>query len=198
MSALGAGKEGRASAGATREGGRGITVCDPTAACAASVLKSSVAEKTPPAPGGADSALDLTTEKDRGLVRTATKRWPARWRGLSPEFKDKCVEQLNKAMEEVGQVQDLEKRVSLRASLTKTATLMVGQEQKDDHKEADLDQAERVLAAGVGQQGGPVQIVIVDVAPQPMPDARRDILTVDAAPSQAVDGEVQQLHDRAP
>ena len=79
------------------------------------------------------SSIDLTDPKDRGLIRTAMTWWPKRWRGLSPEFKDRCVDQLTTAIDEVGNVDDLAKRVATRVDIVRTAAMLEGQNQKDEH-----------------------------------------------------------------
>lgn len=61
------------------------------------------------------------------------KRWPKRWRGLDDEFKDRCVEQLKTALDEVGEVEDPAKRVAVRVDIVRTAALIEGQNQKDEH-----------------------------------------------------------------
>lgn len=111
--------------------------------------------------GGADSpALDMTTEKDRGTVRMATKRWPKRWRGLTPEFKDRLCEDLLLAANIARRVGEstCDDEVALKAanalaSVVKTGHAMEAQEQADEHladKNARLDAGQ--LTENVGLQ----------------------------------------------
>lgn len=93
---------------------------------------------SPIASGGASIALDLKTEADRGALRTAIKRWPKRYRAITPEFADQLVHQLEEAMEEVSDIEDIAKRVDARTSIARTGAMMIGQEQKDDHAEAGV------------------------------------------------------------
>lgn len=83
--------------------------------------------------GGGASALNLTTEKDRGLARTAMRRWPKRWRGLSEEFKERCVKELQVALDEANEADKPEVAAGIRVSAVKTAVMMEGQHQADDH-----------------------------------------------------------------
>lgn len=101
-----------------------------------------------------EPTLDLTTEKDRAMLRTAIVERPKRWRGLTDSFKDRCIDQLSRAMDETEQIEDLDRRVAARCSITRTIALIENQNQKDDHKAAELERP---------QQTGPVQIVVVDV-----------------------------------
>jgi hypothetical protein len=83
--------------------------------------------------GGADSALDLSTEADRGLVRTALTRWPRQYDKVDAGFKRMLVTQLVKAAREVEQIGAVDKRVQARTSIAKTGAMMVGQNQADEH-----------------------------------------------------------------
>lgn len=87
-------------------------------------------------PSGGE-VIDLRTEKDRGLIRQAVKSWPKRWRGMTPEFKDKCIQQLSEALAEVDLIEDVDKRVMARTSIVKTAAVIEGQNQKDEHIEVE-------------------------------------------------------------
>ena len=99
---------------------------------------------TPMHSGGGDSALDLTNERDRGLVRKATRQWPKRWAGLDPEFKSRCKKQLEIAIDEADSVAmsgtegAVAEAAKIRLSVVKTAVMMEGQNQKDDHAEAGV------------------------------------------------------------
>ena len=89
--------------------------------------------------GGAGTSLDLTTEKDRGLVRTAMKSWPKRWRGLTAEFKDKIIEDLEtvrkRATEFPETMSDPLNGAKVLLSVAKTAAMMEAQHQSDEHLE---------------------------------------------------------------
>jgi len=78
----------------------------------------------------------MTNERDRGLVREATKRWPRRWRGLTAEFKDQVVEDLKTAREMAlktpATVSDPLNGAKVLISIAKTAAMMEGQHQADD------------------------------------------------------------------
>jgi hypothetical protein len=80
-----------------------------------------------------EPALDLTDPKDRAMVREAARRRPKRWRGLTPELKDKLMTQLEKATDEVAEVTDVDKRVKLRTDIVKTGAVLEGQVQADEH-----------------------------------------------------------------
>lgn len=92
---------------------------------------------TPIDSGGAQSALDLSNERDLGAIRRAIARWPKRWRGLTDDRKDRLLAQLNAAgeiayqcLDDPNQALDAAKTV---ASIAKTMAVMEGQEQKDQH-----------------------------------------------------------------
>jgi hypothetical protein len=89
------------------------------------------------APGGA--ALDLTTEKDRGMVRSYITRSPRRWRGVTEAIKDRCVQQINIAMDEVESIDEPGLRVQVRMKIATTLAMIEGQNQKDDHAEQEAD-----------------------------------------------------------
>lgn len=96
---------------------------------------------SPSVPGGAGCAIDAKDPRDQGTIRTAIKRWPKRWRGLSDEFKDQISEDLRWARTQAREVianENLEAAVGIVMSVAKTATLMEGQNQKDDHAEAGV------------------------------------------------------------
>lgn len=103
------------------------------------------------APGGAVAgSLDLATEKDRGMVRNSIRRWPNRWRGLSPEFKDKVVRGLDTALDWAEAAQD----GNALASIARVVVAMEGQVQADQHLEdkntrIDTGQATEVQAVRV-------------------------------------------------
>lgn len=88
--------------------------------------------------GGAASALDLTNPKDQGLARQAMKNWPKRWRGLTEEFKDRCAKQLQIAIDEADSLalagpEGIAEAAKIRLSAVKTAAMMEGQNQSDEH-----------------------------------------------------------------
>ncbi len=107
-------------------------------------------ENTQPiiAAGGTQSALDMSSEDDRAMVREAMKRWPKRWRGLSDDRKEGFISGLTEAgavarqhlnSDDPGVALDAAKAVS---SIVKTAVQMEAQIQADDHlqdKNARLD-----------------------------------------------------------
>lgn len=110
---------------------------------------------TPNPTGGAQSALDLTTERDRGLVRRACKEWPKRWRGLSDALKDRFIEDLKvasdaarAALDDPDTAMDAAKTLS---SIAKTAAVIEGQNQKDEHLAASLEQDDKHLKLGLAR-----------------------------------------------
>ncbi len=113
---------------------------------------SEVSENAPIQAGGVGkhfASLDFTTEKDRGLLRTAMKWWPARYRGLDDEFKAETVKDLQISRETARKVAANPETadMALRAcatlsSVAKTVVMMEDQVQKDQHlqdKNARLD-----------------------------------------------------------
>jgi hypothetical protein len=89
--------------------------------------------------------LDLTDEKDRGLVREAMKRWPRRWRGLTEAVKEEMAASLRAANSVAIQLaQSPDPSVALDAaktitSVVRTAVAMEAQVQADEHLEAKED-----------------------------------------------------------
>lgn len=101
---------------------------------------------TPMHAGGDGSSLDLSGERDRGLIRKAVRQWPKRWAGLTPEFKARCMSQLAIAIDEADQIamtgpEGVAEAAKIRLSVVKTATAMELQNQKDDHAEAGIGAA---------------------------------------------------------
>lgn len=96
---------------------------------------------TPTTPGG--GSIDMTNERDRGLVRQAIKNWPRRWRKLSPEFLDKMVDDLEwarqQAMSNPATEDDPLNGAKVILSVVKTVAMMEGQHQIDDHKQDTND-----------------------------------------------------------
>lgn len=98
---------------------------------------------TPAPSGGGASSLDLSNIKDQGLARQAMKNWPKRWAGLDPAFKERCKKQLEVAIDEADSIalagpEGIAEAAKIRLSVVKTAVMMEGQNQKDDHAEAGV------------------------------------------------------------
>jgi hypothetical protein len=100
-------------------------------------------------PGGAETAIDLASERDRGLVRQAMKNWPKRWAGLDAVKKATFTKQLADAGDAAAnllQASDADlalKAAATVASIVRTAAMMEGQNQADEHvedKNSRLDQ----------------------------------------------------------
>lgn len=89
------------------------------------------------APGGARSNLSMANAKDRAALREAIKRWPKRWRGLTDEFKAECVDGLREAM----RVARHEGDANAIAGIVRTAAMIEGQNQADEHL---LEKYERI------------------------------------------------------
>jgi hypothetical protein len=88
--------------------------------------------------GGAEcSPLDLSTEKDRGMVRNAMRHWPKRWRGLNKAKKQEFVDSLTEANETARRQLQAETpaaalaAASAVASIVRTAVMMEGHNQTD-------------------------------------------------------------------
>lgn len=102
-----------------------------------------------PIPSGG-GGIDLTDPKDQALARQAMKNWPKRWRGLTAEFKERCTKQLQIAIDEADSLamtgpEGVADAAKIRLSAVKTAVMMEGQNQSDDHllHKTDADGAER-------------------------------------------------------
>jgi hypothetical protein len=104
----------------------------------------------PSASGGAQfNAIDPADPKDQALVRQAVKRWPKRWRGLDDAKKDKFVAGLEEAHDTAREImrgavdpKDQLDAAGLVLSAVKTAAIIEGQNQADEHleeKNARLD-----------------------------------------------------------
>ncbi len=116
---------------------------------------------TPNAPGGVGNSFGSIipeTEKDRGLMREAMKRWPKRWRGLNEKTKDEMAESLRRANEAAAlaltECQDPAQVVSITgaiASIVRTAVMMEGQNQTDDWNQ---DKNERLDAGKATERVG--------------------------------------------
>ena len=110
--------------------------------------------------------LDLTDEKDRGMVREAMKRWPRRWRGLTEAVKEEMAASLraaNSVAIELAQSNDPTVRLDAAKTITsvvRTAVAMEGQNQADDHLEA---KNERLDAGKATENVGIVRVLKPDV-----------------------------------
>lgn len=112
-----------------------------------------------PAPGGGnlngkhppavrETTIDASDPKDRGLIREAIKRWPKRWRGLSPELKDKIAGQLETACAKLNEINDPSEWIKAARCIQATAIDMEGQVQKDEHIEHENElQADGIIPA---------------------------------------------------
>lgn len=104
------------------------------------------------ASGGAGSSLDLTDERDRGLIRSTIARRPRRWAGVTDQIKAEVVAGLGKALgaavkhiENGVHVLDAAKVV---ASVGKTFEALEGQCQKDEHRAEDHDRLDKGKLTG--------------------------------------------------
>ena len=110
--------------------------------------------------------LDLTDEKDRGLVREAMKRWPRRWRGLTEAVKEEMAASLRAANSVAIQLaQSPDPSVALDAaktitSVVRTAVAMEGQNQADDHLEA---KNERLDSGKATENVGLIRVMKPDI-----------------------------------
>ena len=93
--------------------------------------------------GGAGFAsIDPMDPKDQAMVRKAVGRWPKRWRGIDAAKKDRFVEGLmsahDKALSTMNETQNPElamQATNLVLSAIRTAAVLEGQNQADDHLE---------------------------------------------------------------
>lgn len=95
------------------------------------------------------AAIDPANPKDQALIRQAVKRWPKRWRGLDDAKKDSFVAGLVEAhdtardlMRNAIDPKDQLDAANLVLSAVKTAAVIEGQNQADEHledKNARLD-----------------------------------------------------------
>jgi len=95
---------------------------------------------------GGDSYLDPTNELHRANIREAVKRWPRRWAGIDAAKKKKWTDQLECAGDVaetlMNQADDAETKLNAAktlVSVVKTAAMMEGQNQSDEHKQSDID-----------------------------------------------------------
>jgi hypothetical protein len=112
------------------------------------------------APGGVerrkhDSAIDVTSEKDRATIRNACRRWPKRVKGIDEERKQGWLDDLamvrdaaRKTMEKGGEFYPVgdggrwETRLdaaNVITSAVKTEFAMETMNQADEHREAQIE-----------------------------------------------------------
>lgn len=116
--------------------------------------------------GGAKCALDMSNERDRGMVREATKKWPRRWAGVDDELKGLLTEGLKSAAMVAGEcmstrVDPLE-AAKVMASVAKTVVAMEAQCQADEHRAEDqarIDGGKATQAIKLYGQAAPVDAV---------------------------------------
>lgn len=93
-------------------------------------------------------SLDLLTRKDCGILRKAIRK---RW-GVTDEFKDKAMVALEAALEAAREQADY-RAVGF---IVNTLATIEGQNQKDEHREAD---------AAEGRHSGQVTVIVERLAP---------------------------------
>lgn len=136
------------------------------------------AADTPTPSGGASSGLDLTNPRDQGLARQAMKNWPKRWRGLTPEFKDRCAKQLQIAIDEADALamtgpEGVSDAAKIRLSAVKTAAMMEAQNQSDEHLLHKTTED--------GEEKSTIRVVFEDRLKGHTHDQQRDRLPADEA-----------------
>lgn len=92
--------------------------------------------------GQGQSSIDATQETDRAMIRHAVRNWPRRWAGLDDEFKRQVVKDLGMASDHARTLPDPIAAAQILVSVAKTAAMMEGQHQADEHladKNARLD-----------------------------------------------------------
>ncbi len=116
--------------------------------------------------GGAGCALDMTNERDRGLVRQALKARPRRWAGVTDEVKAAVVAGLQKAMHtatvHIDNGVDALDAAKVMASVAKTFEALEAQCQKDEHRAEDharIDGGQATQAIKLYGQAAPVDAV---------------------------------------
>ena len=124
------------------------------------------------APIGAGGAgitknFDMTTDKDRGTIRNLSERWPARWRGVSSEFKEQIVKDLSAASDTARVKLQSETEAlgaaNTLASIARTVVAMEAQQPADDH----LQDKNARLDAGLATERLAVEPVILRKAINP-------------------------------
>lgn len=117
-------------------------------------------------PGGAGSALDLTDERDRGMVRKAIANRPRRWAGVTPEVKLAVVMGLQKALHaatvHIENGVDVLDAAKVVASVGKTFEALESQCQKDEHRAEDnarIDSGKATQAVQLYGREAPIEAV---------------------------------------
>jgi hypothetical protein len=104
------------------------------------------------ASGGAGSSLDLTDERDRGLIRSTITRRPRRWAGVTDQIKAEVVAGLGKALgaavKHIENGVDVLDAAKVVASVGKTFEALEGQCQKDEHRAEDHDRLDKGKLTG--------------------------------------------------
>ena len=108
-------------------------------------------------------SLDMSSEKDRGLVRSTIRNRPKRWRGLDDSLKDELLGGLREA-NRVARAHLTDPDKSLEAAkvvgqLVKTGAVMEAQHQADEHLE---DKNERLDSGKATENFGVKYIKGVD------------------------------------
>jgi hypothetical protein len=94
-----------------------------------------------------EPAIDLTTEADRAMTRRLMARYPSRWRGITPEVKDKMVSGLVQAADVARDAMNAGGEAAIDGanvmlSAVRTTVAIEAQIQADDHladKHARID-----------------------------------------------------------
>ncbi len=117
-------------------------------------------------PGGAKCALDMTDERDRGMVRRALTKYPRRWAGVDDAFKAEMIEGLKEAAavarECIATRVDPLDAAKVIASVVRTAVAIEDQCQKDEHRAEDharMDNGQATQAVQLYGIGTPVDAV---------------------------------------
>ena len=116
--------------------------------------------------GGAGCALDMTSEKDRGMVRRSIERGKRRWAGVDDAFKAEMIEGLKEAAavarECIATRVDPLDAAKVIASVVRTAVAIEDQCQKDEHRAEDharMDNGQATQAVQLYGIGTPVDAV---------------------------------------
>ena len=116
--------------------------------------------------GGAKCALDMTDERDRGMVRRALTKHPRRWAGVDAAFKAEMIEGLKEAAavarECIATRVDPLDAAKVIASVVRTAVAIEDQCQKDEHRAEDharMDNGQATQAVQLYGIGTPVDAV---------------------------------------
>lgn len=169
-------------------------------------------------PPESDGGIDATNIRDQATIRRAKKLWPKRWAGISDEKKQKWLDQLEFAGDVARKVLErptrlvtdmngqtaevLDSEIALKAvnavvSVVKTAAVIEGQNQSDEHLEAKIENP----AAGDGAAQGPAIVFNITLATPPERPARRpdhDPIVLNAPPSSASADDPQAGSQAAP